>query len=77
MARLGFIGVGVTTDAVVQGLHAAGNAGHKIHLSPRSEARSRALAARYEHVVREDSNAVVTDKRISFCSRRVRSRCLS
>jgi pyrroline-5-carboxylate reductase len=62
MARLGFIGVGVITDAVVQGLHAAGNAGHEIHLSPRSEARSRALAARYKHVIREDSNAAVAAK---------------
>ena len=62
MARLGFIGVGVIAEAVVRGLHAAGKEGHEIHLSPQSEARSRALAARYEHVVREDSNAVVTDK---------------
>jgi pyrroline-5-carboxylate reductase len=62
MVSLGFIGVGAITDAVVQGLHAAGNAGHEIHLSPRSEARSRALAARYEHVVREDSNAGVVAK---------------
>jgi pyrroline-5-carboxylate reductase len=62
MARLGFIGVGVITNAVVQALHAAGNAGHEIHLSPRSEPRSRALAARYEHVVREDSNAAVAAK---------------
>jgi hypothetical protein len=46
----------------VQGLHAAGNAGHAIHLSPRSEARSRALAARYERVVREDSNAAAVAK---------------
>ena len=62
MLSLGFIGAGAITDAVVQGLHAAGNAGHEIHLSPRSEARSRALAARYERVVREDSNAAVVAK---------------
>jgi pyrroline-5-carboxylate reductase len=62
MARLGFIGVGVITDAVVRGLHAAGREGHEIHLAPRSEARSRALAARYEHVVREDSNEAVAAK---------------
>jgi pyrroline-5-carboxylate reductase len=62
MVSLGFIGAGAITDAVVQGLHAAGNAGHEIHLSPRSEARSRALAARYERVVREDSNAGVVAK---------------
>ena len=62
MVSLGFIGAGAITDAVVQGLHAAGNAGHAIHLSPRSEARSRALAARYERVVREDSNAAVVAK---------------
>src|ERR1700727_336078 len=62
MVSLGFIGAGAITDAVVQGLHAAGNAGHEIHLSPRSEARSRALAARYESVIREDSNAAVVAK---------------
>jgi pyrroline-5-carboxylate reductase len=62
MVSLGFIGAGAITDAVVQGLHAAGNAGHEIHLSPRSEACSRALAARYERVVREDSNAAVVAK---------------
>jgi pyrroline-5-carboxylate reductase len=59
MARLGFIGVGAITDAVVQGLHSTGDAAHEIYLSPRSEDRSRALAARYEHVIREDSNAAV------------------
>jgi pyrroline-5-carboxylate reductase len=62
MARLGFIGAGTITDAVVQGLHAAGNTKHDIHLSPRSEARSRALAARYERVIREDSNEAVVAK---------------
>jgi hypothetical protein len=34
IVSLGFIGTGAITDAVVQGLHAAGNAGHEIHLSP-------------------------------------------
>ena len=62
MASLGFIGAGSITDAVVQGLHAAGNARHEIRLSPRSEARSRALAARYDRVIREDSNATVVAK---------------
>jgi pyrroline-5-carboxylate reductase len=62
MASLGFIGAGAITDAVVQGLHAAGNTKHDIHLSPRSEARSRALAARYERVIREDSNEAVVAK---------------
>jgi pyrroline-5-carboxylate reductase len=62
MASLGFIGTGAITDAVVQGLHAAGNTKHEIHLSPRSEARSRALAARYERVIREDSNEAVVAK---------------
>ena len=62
MASLGFIGTGAITDAVVQGLNAAGNTEHDIHLSPRSEARSRALAARYERVIREDSNEAVVAK---------------
>jgi pyrroline-5-carboxylate reductase len=62
MASLGFIGTGAITDAVVQGLNAAGNTEHDIHLSPRSEARSRALAARYERVIREETNAAVVAK---------------
>jgi pyrroline-5-carboxylate reductase len=62
MTSLGFIGAGAITEAVVQGLHAVGNATHEIHLSPRSEGRSRALAARYDRVIREDSNAAVIAK---------------
>jgi pyrroline-5-carboxylate reductase len=62
MESLGFIGAGAITDAVVRGVHAAGNTKHEIHLSPRSEGRSRALAARYERVTREDSNAAVVSK---------------
>jgi pyrroline-5-carboxylate reductase len=62
MPSLGFIGTGVITDAVVQGLRAVGNTKHEIHLSPRSEARSRALAARYGRVIREDSNEAVVAK---------------
>src|ERR1700721_1891090 len=62
MASLGFIGAGAITDAVVQGLHAAGNTKDDIHLSARSEARSRALAARYERVIRETSNEAVVAK---------------
>jgi pyrroline-5-carboxylate reductase len=62
MASLGFIGTGAITDAVVQGLRAASRTEHDIHLSPRSEARSRALASRYERVSREDSNEAVVAK---------------
>jgi len=59
--RLGFIGVGTITEAVVIGLQdAKGPAA--IHLSPRSEATSRRLASAYPSVFREESNAAVVEK---------------
>lgn len=59
MLRLGFVGTGAITEAVVQGLHKAGTRKVEILLSPRSEARSRALAAQYPRVTRADDNSAV------------------
>ena len=59
MLRLGFVGTGAITEAVVHGLHRADNRKVEILLSPRSEARSRALAARYQSVTRAHDNAAV------------------
>jgi pyrroline-5-carboxylate reductase len=55
--RLGFIGTGVVTEAVIHGLLAG--APFEVHVSPRSETRSRALASTYPSVTREASNAAV------------------
>lgn len=58
--KLGFIGSGTITEAVVGGLLRAGEP-HAIRLSPRSDATSRRLAARHGNVSREESNAAVVD----------------
>jgi len=60
MLRLGFVGTGALAEAIVQGLRLAGGH-HPIHLSPRSEERSRALAAAYDDVTRAESNAAVVE----------------
>jgi pyrroline-5-carboxylate reductase len=59
--RLGFIGAGTITEAVVGGLKSTGSA-QPIHLSPRSDATSRRLASAHANVFREESNALVVDK---------------
>jgi len=61
MLRLGFVGTGALTEAVVQGLRNDGE-NYEISLSPRSEKRSRALAEAYGNVVREESNDAVVEK---------------
>ena len=61
MQRLGFIGTGTLTEAVITGLQASPNGRYSIAVSPRSEAISRALAARYENISRLDSNQAVID----------------
>jgi pyrroline-5-carboxylate reductase len=58
--RLGFIGTGALTTALVSGLRNRGIS-HEIYLSPRSEAASAMLAARYPNVVRAGSNACVAE----------------
>ncbi|GAB0112996.1 pyrroline-5-carboxylate reductase [Acidisoma sp. C75] len=60
MAKLGFLGTGTLAEAVIRGLQRSGAASaHEIFLSPRSEARSRALAAEFGNVTRLDSNEEV------------------
>jgi pyrroline-5-carboxylate reductase len=58
--RLGFIGCGAITGAVVAGLRAAGLA-HPILLSPRNAARAAALAARFPDVAVAGTNQAVLD----------------
>ncbi len=59
--RLGFLGVGTLTEAVVTGLRTYNALTPAIHLSPRSERTSAELARRFQAVVREPSNEAVID----------------
>src|SRR5258706_180405 len=58
VGKVGFIGSGTLTAAVVRGLRARSSA-PTIHLSPRSEALSSALAREFVNVVGEASNSAV------------------
>lgn len=58
ISEIGFIGAGALTEAVVRGLRTRDDR-PMIHLSPRSESVSRALAAAHPNVVRAASNAEV------------------
>lgn len=58
---LGFLGTGAITEAVVTGLGAAPGA-PDIVVSPRSAARSRALAARFANVAVAPDNQTVLDR---------------
>ena len=62
MMKLGFIGVGAITEAVVTGLCEAGAPGLSILLSPRSRERSRALAERHAIVEAAASNQEVASR---------------
>ena len=59
MLRLGFVGTGAISEAIVRGMQLSGGDAYAFHLSPRSEERSRALAAAYPSVTREASNEAV------------------
>lgn len=59
--RIGFIGTGAITEAVVTGLCEAGSPGLSILLSPRSAERSRTLSERYPAVEVAGSNQQVVD----------------
>jgi len=63
--KLGFIGVGNIAAALVEGFSTGGAGGPRddleLFLSPRNEARSKALAARYPRVTRLESNQAVLD----------------
>ncbi|HLZ88285.1 MAG TPA: NAD(P)-binding domain-containing protein [Puia sp.] len=62
--RIGFIGVGRIACAVVEGLCTAEPTPEdlELFLSPRNEESSRALAARFAHVSRLESNQEVVDR---------------
>lgn len=56
MATLGFLGTGALADAVIRGLQKTEATAHRFLLSPRSESRSRALAAAFGNTERAESN---------------------
>jgi pyrroline-5-carboxylate reductase len=62
MATLGFVGTGTLAEAVIRGLQQTDARAHRFLLSPRSEEKSRALAAAYDNTTREESNAAVVAK---------------
>ncbi|MBW4021611.1 MAG: NAD(P)-binding domain-containing protein [Proteobacteria bacterium] len=62
MASLGFVGTGVLAEAVIRGLQTTEAREHRFLLSPRSEERSRALAAAYPNTTREESNEAVVEQ---------------
>ena len=59
MATLGFVGTGTLAEAVIRGLQQTDARSHRFILSPRSEEKSRALAAAYGNTIREESNEAV------------------
>ena len=59
--RLGFIGTGAITSAIVTGLNAAGLGGDTILLSPRNADTAAALAAKFPSVTVAISNQAVLD----------------
>jgi pyrroline-5-carboxylate reductase len=69
MMRIGFIGTGTISAAVVEGLQSLPEP-PKVVVSPRSEARSLSLAARFKRVSRAGSNAEVAQADIVFLGMR-------
>jgi pyrroline-5-carboxylate reductase len=59
MTTLGFVGTGTLAEAVIRGLQQTEARSHRFLLSPRSEQKSRALAAAYANTTRLESNAAV------------------
>ena len=59
MATLGFVGTGTLAEAVIRGLQQTEASQHRFLLSPRSEEKSRALAAAYANTSRAESNEAV------------------
>ena len=60
--RLGFLGTGAITSAIVTGLDSAGGARHSIRLSPRNAEIAADLAARFRGVSVASSNQNVLDE---------------
>jgi len=67
--RIGFIGTGTISAAVIEGLHSLPGA-PEIIVSPRSEATSLGLAARFSNVSRAASNAEVARADMVFLGMR-------
>lgn len=67
--RIGFIGTGTISAAVIEGLQSLPDA-PQIVVSPRSEATSLALAAKFRNVTRAQSNADVATADIVFLGMR-------
>jgi len=61
--KIGFVGTGEITLAMVTGLSSSGNASHSIRLSPRNQAIAASLASRFPGVSVGSSNQEVLD----FC----------
>ena len=59
--KIGFLGVGTVSTAVIEAMASRGGTQETIYLSPRGEKRSTELAAKYEHCVRLESNQAVID----------------
>ena len=67
--RIGFIGTGTISAAVIEGLQSLPDA-PEIIVSPRSEATSLALAAKFKRVTRAESNADVARAEVVFLGMR-------
>jgi pyrroline-5-carboxylate reductase len=59
--KIGFLGVGTVSTAVIEAMASRGGSQETIYLSPRGEKRSTELAAKFEHCIRLDSNQAVID----------------
>lgn len=61
MARIGFVGVGTISEAVIRAMCARSSMSDTLFLSPRSKDRSQALADEFDACLRLDSNQAVVD----------------
>ncbi len=59
--KIGFLGVGTVSAAVIEAMASRGGKQDTIYLSPRGEKRSTELATKFEHCIRLDSNQAVVD----------------
>lgn len=60
--KIGFIGTGVITSALVTGFCSAGDLDHSIFLSPRNAEKAAYLAGKYKNVTVASSNQEVLDR---------------
>jgi pyrroline-5-carboxylate reductase len=59
--KIGFLGVGTVSAAVIEAMASRGGKQETIYLSPRGEKRSTELAAKFDHCIRLESNQAVID----------------